>query len=54
MDITNKLMQYNLNMAESETIEIKINGVVVFSESVTIGFKSAITFMYQEQIVPQT
>ncbi len=48
MKITNRNNQYNVEMAETETIEIKINGNVVISEVVGATKKALITFMYQE------
>lgn len=48
MKITNEEKQYNVELAESETLEIKINGVTVINETVNTGKKANITFMYQE------
>ena len=48
MKISNRQNQYNVELSEGETIEIKINGVVVVNESVDIGKRALITYMYQE------
>jgi hypothetical protein len=48
MKITNKENQYNVNLTEGETLEIKINGNVVISEAVGSLRKATVTYMYQE------
>jgi len=48
MKITNEEKQYNVELENGETLEIRINGNVVVSEAVGSLKKALVTFMYQE------
>lgn len=53
MDINQKRISYNIELAEGETIEIKINGNPAFNEAVPVGYITMINFIYQEEKVKE-
>ena len=48
MQVDNKEIQYNITLDATENIKILINENQAFNETVPVGYKCNITFMYQE------
>ena len=50
MDIIQKENRYVIMLSAGETIEIKINDNIAFSETVPGGFKADVNFKYNERV----